>query len=179
MKHWMSYITAHPLYNSSKKVVLLRGNPHNPHLLLVGESPGKTENRVGTPFVGSAGKLLDMWLSSSGITDFAITNVVPLMPLDKEGKIRKPSKSEIEYFKPLLFFMIKHIKPQYIILLGSTASEAVLGMKISQSVFKVFEREIEGKMYRIGVVYHPAYYLRRGQSGAEDFENVYREVINE
>jgi uracil-DNA glycosylase len=155
----------HELYknviSTKGNVVFYRGNLENPKSLFIGEAPGQTENKVGKPFVGRSGKLLDGWMESIGIDDFVIINTVPIIPLNSDGGIRKPTKLEIDYFRPSVDKLIKVINPSKIICLGRSALEYV-GLNLDNLTWKG----------NIGFIYHPAYYLRRGQNGIEDFKKL-------
>ena len=120
-------------------------------VVFIGEAPGKTEDQVGKPFVGSAGKVLEEALAGIGWTreDVYITNVVKCRPPDN----RDPEPSEVEEHKPFLEQELALIKPQLIILLGRHALHWFLpSEKISL---------IRGKAKRLGskvffTTYHPA-----------------------
>ena len=88
-------------------------------------------------------------------------NTVPIIPLNSEGKIRKPTRAEIEYFRPYVDDLIKIINPSKIICLGRSAL-AYKGLKLENL-------EWDGN---IGFIYHPAYYLRRGRKGIGDFNKL-------
>ncbi len=155
----------HELYknviSTGGNIVFYRGNLENPEYLFIGEAPGQTENREGKPFVGRSGKLLDGWMESIGINNFVVINTVPIIPLTPEGGIRKPTKSEIDYFRPYVDKLIKVINPGKIICLGKSALEYV-GLDLKNLTWKD----------NIGFIYHPAFYLRRGMSGIEDFKKL-------
>jgi len=133
-------------------------------ILFIGEAPGFTENELGKPFVGRSGKLLEEWVNELGITkeEYAIMNVVPMIPLSEEGKIRPPTPEEIQYFLPYTMKMVTTINPTVIVLLGKSAARA-----FEKETMKVGETcEYEGK--KMYFIYHPAYYLRNGRKGLED-----------
>jgi uracil-DNA glycosylase len=173
----VEYIKKSPLYDERKKIVLYRG-AKNPVILFVGEAPGKEENIQGRPFVGRCGHLLDRWIQAHGLQEICgITNAVPLIPLNPLHAIRKPSSQEIEYFRPFLNHMIKKYSPKVLVLLGDSATNAVLSMKISEAK----HRRMEKDGYVVTAIYHPSYYLRNGRDGLDDFcalyENVLKSVI--
>lgn len=145
------------------KLVLGRGTLDSPKILFLGEAPGKTENKEGRPFVGRSGKILDKWIEHLGIKTFAITNAIPIIPLNDEGKIRKPTPDEIAYFRPHIKELIDSINPDKIIIVGKTAAECF------QVEFRL--GEWQGK---IGCIYHPAYYLRQGANGISDLEKLFK-----
>jgi uracil-DNA glycosylase len=155
----------HALYENVLKtdgnIVIFRGNLSEPDYLFIGEAPGNNENKEGIPFIGRSGKLLNSWLESLEIDSFAVINTVPIIPLDVSGKIRKPTKEEISYFKPHVDFFISQIKPKNIICLGKSALE-YMDIGLENTSWKD----------RIGFIYHPSYYLRRGQNGLDDFRKL-------
>jgi len=155
----------HKLYqnviSTKGNLVFFRGNLNNPEYLFIGEAPGQEENKVGKPFIGRSGKLLDGWINSSNIKDFVIINTVPIIPLDASGKIRKPTSDEINYFKPYVDNLIKSINPKWIICLGKSALEYM-----DLSLINLTWKE------NIGFIYHPSYYLRNGRDGKDDFSKL-------
>ena len=166
-----------PLWSNDKKVVVYRGRS-NPLILFVGEAPGQDENRSGTPFIGRSGKVLDNWLHTFSIYNYSgITNSVPLIPLTEAGSIRKPTNEEIDYFKPFLKEVIIQTSPKLIICLGDSAVYSLTKKRIIQMKFDI-DRTNE---YRIPTtaIYHPSYYLRRGEDGINDFKYLYENIILE
>ncbi len=105
-----------------EKIVFGRGND-NPKILFIGEAPGQDENKIGRSFVGRSGKLLDNWIEELELKEnFAVINVVPIIPLSKEGGIRPPTEEEINYFLPFTEKYIEILNPQLIVLLGRSAA---------------------------------------------------------
>lgn len=153
----------HALFSPQKKVVVFRGSTEPNGIVLIGEAPGFDENEQGKPFVGRSGKVLDQWISHLGITHFTVLNAVPLIPLDSEGKIRKPTPEEINDFKPFMKKFLEYLQPRVIIVAGKSAGEA-LGVTVSGKV-----GTFQDKYY---LMYHPAYYLRNGQNGVKDLTNL-------
>ncbi|MCA9670539.1 MAG: UdgX family uracil-DNA binding protein [Myxococcales bacterium] len=101
-------------------------------MVLVGEQPGDKEDLAGKPFVGPAGRLLDKTLEAAGIDrgTVYITNVVKHFKWTPRGKRRlhsKPSPYEIRACQPWLEAELSAIKPKVLVLMGSTAAQAVLG----------------------------------------------------
>jgi len=105
-----------------------RGADH-PHLLLVGEAPGKEEDQTGQPFVGRSGKLLDQILASADISPDACrwTNTVRCIPM-VDGKIKSPTpKQRNVCVESWLLWEIAQQQPALIVALGKTASVALTG----------------------------------------------------
>ncbi len=106
--------------------------------LIIGQSPGETEDKVGRPFVGKAGKFLQEILQELGHDlrqDFWITNALVCWPGKEEVKERgrtffknrTPTDLEVGYCRPNVFRAIEELQPEKIILLGNEAIESVLG----------------------------------------------------
>lgn len=143
-----------------KNLVFSDGNI-NAKVMIIGEAPGKNEDKQKVPFVGRAGKVLDKLLFSIRLNrqQVYITNVINYRP----DKNRKPNLLEISIFKKYLFQHIEIIKPKLILLLGSTAAEAVLGYHgpLNTIIGKFFEKKIINITVKIMTIYHPAYLLRQ------------------
>jgi DNA polymerase len=131
------------------------GNP-NARLVLVGEGPGATEDAQGKPFVGQAGNLLNGILEAIEVPrdSVYITNIVKCRPPQN----RKPLPDEIAACIPYLHRQLEIIRPKVILTLGSTAAEAMLGVRKSLG-------ELRNKVHTYNgiplvVTYHPAALLR-------------------
>ena len=120
--------------------------------MIVGEAPGFTEVAEGRPFVGKSGKLLDNALTILGLRreHIYVTNVVKDMPLNSEGKIRRPLPAEINGWATLLAIEISEIKPVAILALGRTAVDHLMG----------FDAPFGEKIGTIYSAWHPSYVLR-------------------
>jgi len=128
----------------------------NASLVLVGEGPGATEDARGEPFVGQAGNLLNGILEAIEVPrdSVYITNVVKCRPPQN----RKPLPDEIAACIPYLHRQLEIIRPKVILTLGSTAAEAMLGVRKSLG-------ELRNKVHTYNgiplvVTYHPAALLR-------------------
>ena len=107
--------------------------------MLVGEQPGDAEDLAGHPFVGPAGKLLDLALEEAGIDRAAVyvTNVVKHFKWEPRGKRRihkRPSANEIAACRPWLDTEIAIVKPRVLVCLGATAAQALLGRQFRVTV---------------------------------------------
>lgn len=142
-------------------------------IAIIGEAFGKTENEVGKPFIGRCGKLLDKLLTECGLSpenDVYITNVVKDRPVDG-NKDRKPFIDEIKYCYHFFIEELKVVKPHYIITLGKTAGDIVIGI----NEYKI-NSYCESK--RCLPLYHPAYLLRN-PSEIEIWKNTLTNFLKE
>ena len=148
------------LKKNASKIVFGDGNIHSP-IMIVGEGPGQKEDELGKPFVGDAGTLLNKMLKAIKIEreKIYITNVVNYRPPNN----RKPEKSEINRYSEYLKEHISIIDPQILILMGSTAMEALFGgnKRISKERGQWKEIIIKHKTYKSIITFHPAYLLRQ------------------
>ena len=147
------------LKNNGKQIVFSDGNSKSP-VMIVGEGPGQKEDEIGKPFVGDAGALLNKMLNSININrdKIYITNVINYRTPDD----KKPEAIEIAKYSNFLREHISIIDPKLLILMGSTAMEALLGSKIKISKERGGWKEIivKQKTYLTMVTFHPAYLLR-------------------
>ena len=129
--------------------------------MIIGEGPGANEDKEGFPFVGRAGQLLDKMLHAINLSrkNVYITNVVNYRPPEN----RKPTEKEVDRYLPYLKKHIEIIGPKIILLLGSTAMNAILRNAdvISKMRGKWYEIEINNLKVNSIVSFHPAYLLRQ------------------
>ena len=148
------------LKENASKIVFSDGNIQSP-IMIVGEGPGQKEDELCKPFVGDAGSLLNKMLKAINIEreKVYITNVVNYRPPNN----RKPDTSEINRYSTFLKEHISIIDPQILILMGSTAMEALIGInkKISKERGQWKEVIIKQKTYKTIITFHPAYLLRQ------------------
>ena len=160
LKNKISLIDNCDLKNNAKKMVFSDGNI-NSQIMVVGEGPGEKEDETGKPFVGDAGNLLNKMLSAININreSVYITNVVNFRPPNN----RKPTSTEINRYSIFLREHILIINPKILIIMGSTAMEALVGnnIKISKDRGKWKEIIIKNKTFISIVTFHPAYLLRQ------------------
>jgi uracil-DNA glycosylase family protein len=119
------------LFEHATQTVFGDGNP-KASVMLVGEQPGDREDLAGEPFVGPAGTLLDRSLAEAGIDRgrLYITNAVKHFKWEPRGKVRlhqKPSAREVGACKPWLLAEIDAVTPDFILCLGATAAQSLLG----------------------------------------------------
>jgi uracil-DNA glycosylase len=129
----------------------------NADWMLIGEAPGENEDRLGEPFVGQAGKLLDNMLRSLTLardTNVYIANVIKCRPPGN----RNPEPDEVARCEPYLQRQVALVKPKLIIALGRFAAQSLLRTEASISSLRGRVHEYEG--VPVIVTYHPAYLLR-------------------
>jgi uracil-DNA glycosylase len=125
--------------------------------LLVGEAPGAEEDRLGEPFVGQAGRLLDNMLAAIGLErgdNVYICNVLKCRPPGN----RNPQPDEVAKCTPYLLRQIELIEPKLIVAMGRFAAQTLLNTDASIA-------SLRGRVHRYAgrpliVTYHPAYLLR-------------------
>ena len=171
LKKQLNSIDNCKLKSNSKNIVLGEGNIDSP-IMLIGETPGEIEDKVGNPFKGESGELLDKMLIAINIkrqniyTSYAI-NFRP--PED-----RKPTSPEIKRYSNFLKEHISIIDPKIIILMGSTAMEAVTGIneKISSERGKWKEIILKNKTYPVMVTFNPSYLIRFPENKKYSWEDL-------
>jgi len=180
LKKQLNSIENCKLRNYSKNIVLGEGNIDSP-IMLIGEAPGEIEDKVGNPFKGESGELLDKMLIAINIkreniyTSYAI-NFRP--PED-----RKPTSQEIKRYSNFLKEHISIIDPKIIILMGSTAMEAVTGIneKISSERGKWKEIILNKNTYPLMITFNPSYLIRYPDNKKYSWEDLkkIREKVKE
>jgi uracil-DNA glycosylase len=134
-------------------------------VMFVGEQPGDQEDRVGHPFVGPAGKLLDAGLERAGIdrSRVYVTNAVKhfkFVTIERGRRLhKKPSPTEVRACKPWLMEEIRLVKPRVIVALGATAAQALLGkeFRVTQHRGKPISTELAEAVL---ATVHPSAVLR-------------------
>jgi uracil-DNA glycosylase len=155
-----------PLKRTATNTVIFDGVAAS-RVMIIGEAPGADEDRVGKPFVGLAGQLLDRMLASIGRDRLAedaasavyITNILFWRPPGN----RTPTPTEVAICLPFVRRHIALVDPVAILAVGAPAIHALTGT--SDAVGKLRGRwhiiEIDGKSYPLMATYHPAYLLRQ------------------
>ena len=168
------------LKKNASRIVFADGNMQS-SIMIVGEGPGQKEDELGKPFVGDAGNLLNKMLEAIKIErkKIYITNVVNYRPPNN----RKPEQSEINRYSKYLKEHISIIDPKILILMGSTAMEAMLGSnkRISKERGQWKEVIIKQKNFKTIVTFHPAYLLRKPDQKKFSWEDlkIIRKEIDE
>lgn len=160
LKKSISSIKNCELKKNAKNIVFSDGNSSS-KIMIIGEGPGAQEDLKGTPFVGRAGQLLDkmLWSIKLSRKNVYITNVVNFRPPEN----RKPTEDEIERYYPYLKTHIEIINPKILLLLGSTALNAIVGdeQTISRSRGKWLNKEIGSVKPWVISSFHPAFLMRQ------------------
>ena len=148
------------LKKNATNLVFSDGNPYA-QIMIIGEGPGANEDKEGKPFVGRAGKLLDKMLEAIKLDrkNVYISNVVNFRP----PMNRKPTDVEIKRYLPFLVKHIELIKPKILLLLGSTALNALMGdeVVISKARGKWVNKKIGNVKPEIIASFHPAFLMRQ------------------
>jgi len=156
LKQAVPACTACGLHKGRTQTVFGVGD-ENAEWMLIGEAPGAEEDRLGDPFVGQAGKLLDNMLAAIGLKrgeNVYIANVLKCRPPGN----RNPEPQEVEKCTPFLKQQIALIRPKLIIAMGRFAAQTLLASDATIA-------SLRGRVFRyegvpLIVTYHPAYLLR-------------------
>jgi DNA polymerase len=148
-----------PLKKTATQLVFADGNPAA-RVMLIGEAPGKDEDREGLPFVGRAGQLLDRMLAAIGLdrTSVYIANIVPWRPPGN----RTPTPQETQLCMPFIQRQIELANPDVIVLLGGSAAAGLTGAR--DGILKLRGRWLDydtgTRTIKALATLHPAYLLR-------------------
>jgi len=130
-------------------------------LLVIGEAPGAEEDRLGLPFVGAAGRLLDQWLGAAGIDrdrNVLIANILKCRPPGN----RDPKTEEAQNCLPYLKRQIELAQPAAILCVGRIAGRTLLGDdELTLNKMRGKWWQFEGIPMRVS--YHPSFLLRSPQ----------------
>ena len=149
-----------PLRDTATNLVFADGVAES-GLMMIGEAPGADEDRLGRPFVGVSGQLLDRMLASIGLDrarNFYLTNILPWRPPGN----RTPTDAEIALFLPFLMRHIELVRPRHLVLLGGVSAKALLRAKDGITRLRGRWHGVEtglGPLPALATL-HPAYLLR-------------------
>lgn len=149
-----------PLRFTAKNLVFGDGNPQA-RVMFLGEAPGADEDRIGKPFMGRSGQLLDKMMGAIGLdrTSAYIANVVPWRPPGN----RNPTPQEVAMCKPFVERQIELVDPELIVCLGAPATQTLTGTKdgILKTRGRFFPYPLPGREARVLATLHPAFLLRQ------------------
>ncbi|MBX9752082.1 MAG: uracil-DNA glycosylase [Roseococcus sp.] len=157
----MAEFTGSPLRETATNLVFSDGVAGAP-VMVIGEAPGAEEDRLGKPFVGASGQLLDRMFASIGMNrgrDLYISNILPFRPPGN----RTPTDAEIALFLP---FVLRHIalaKPRLLVLAGAVAAKGLLQSREGITRLRGRWHEVsilDGEVLKAAPTLHPAYLLR-------------------
>ena len=148
------------LKNNATNMVFSDGNPKS-KIMIIGEAPGANEDEEGLPFVGRAGALLDKMLAAIDLDrkKVYISNIINFRPPDN----RRPTDQEIKRYLPFITRHIEIINPKILVLLGSTAMNALIGndIVISKMRGKWMEKKFGRCKTSVIITFHPAFLMRQ------------------
>jgi len=165
------------LKRTASHLVFSDGNPAA-KIMVIGEAPGRDEDRVGLPFVGKAGQMLDHMLASIGLSrdDVYITNILPWRPPGN----RTPTSEEIAMMRPFVARHIQLISPDVIFAVGGTSAKSLL--QVSDGIMKLRGKRFDLSLpsdnggpearYPLLPSLHPAYLLRAPHHKALAFKDL-------
>ena len=161
------------LKNNSQNLVLGDGNI-NSSIMLIGEAPGIEEDKSGVPFMGEIGELLNKMLLAINIKrkDIYCSYAINFRPPED----RKPTSMEVKRYSVFLKEHISIINPKIVILMGSSAMEAVTGIntKISSERGKWKEVILKNKTYPVMITFNPSYLIRFPENKKYSWEDLKR-----
>ena len=180
LKEQINLIENCNLKDNSQNLVLGDGNI-NSQIMLIGEAPGVEEDKSGTTFKGEVGHLLNKMLLAIEIKrqNIYCSYAINFRPPED----RKPTSQEIKRYSVFLKEHITIINPKIIILLGSSAMEAVTGInsKISSERGQWKETILKNKTYPVMVSFNPSYLIRFPENKKYSWEDLkkIKQKINE
>jgi len=167
-------LDACPLKHTASNLCFADGNP-GARLMIIGEAPGRDEDRMGVPFVGADGQLLDKMLMTIGV-DRASAYLTNLLPWRPPGN-RSPTDEETAMLLPWLFRHVQLAKPDLVLLLGGAAAKLILGSNDGIMKLRGHWHEIDfgdGVLRPALASLHPAYLLRSPAQKRLAFEDLLR-----
>jgi uracil-DNA glycosylase len=161
------------LKGTATNTVFADGNPEAP-VMIIGEAPGADEDRIGRPFVGRAGQLLDRMLAAIGLDrqSVLITNVIYWRPPGN----RTPTTAEIATCLPFVLRHVALVNPKVLVLCGGTAAGALLpqGQGITRLRGRWFDLAIPGLVDPVPTLpmFHPSFLLRTPERKREAWRDL-------
>lgn len=160
------------LKRGARSCVFADGNPAA-RVMIVGEGPGADEDRLGRPFVGRAGQLLDAMFAAIGLSrsspdpaaSFYVTNTVPWRP----PMNREPTRDELAMLRPFLMRHIELVQPDILVLVGNVACDALLEQR---GILRLRGKWTEALGLPALPMLHPAYLLRTPAAKRESWADL-------
>ena len=155
------------LKKGARNLVFSDGVPGS-RVMIIGEAPGRDEDREGRPFVGRAGHLLDRMLAAVGLdrtTNVYITNVLPWRPPQN----RDPQAEEIAMMRPFLERHVELAAPDVLVLMGNISCHAVLGRR---GITRMRGQWAQALGKPVLPMFHPAYLLRTPSAKRESWADL-------
>lgn len=161
LREAMARFTGSPLRETATNMVFADGVVGAP-VMVVGEAPGAEEDRLGRPFVGASGRLLDRMFASIGLgreENLYITNILPYRPPGN----RTPTDAELNLFLP---FVLRHValaRPRFLVLAGGVAAKGLLRQREGITRLRGRWHQVslfDGQVIPALPTLHPAYLLR-------------------
>jgi DNA polymerase len=139
-----------------------------PRLCFFGEAPGADEDRIGQPFVGRAGQLLDKIIEACTLRreDVYILNTLKCRPPEN----RAPTEDEVENCRDFFERQLAILQPEFVCCLGATAAKALLRTNLALGRLRGRFHDVQG--YKVIVTYHPAYLLRNPAAKKDTWEDM-------
>ena len=169
-----------PLKRTAKNFVFSDGNPHS-KVMLLGEAPGEEEDRIGRPFVGTAGKLLDKMLLAidQDRNNTYLSNIVFWRPPGN----RNPTQEEIDSCLPFVLKHIEIIRPRILVLAGAIPAKSILnnsdlGITKLRGNWYDLKFGSENFIVKTMPIFHPAFLLRQPARKKEAWEDL-KKIRNE
>ena len=159
------------LKDHSKKLVMGDGDINSP-VMLIGETPGELEDSSGNSFQGEIGVLLKKMLTAIDINTEKVYKTYSINFRPPED--RKPSAKEIKRYSPLIKEHISIINPKILILMGSTAMEAIIGSndRISNERGKWKDIILKNKTIPLIITFSPSYLIRFPENKKYSWEDL-------
>ena len=168
------------LKNNSKNLILGDGNCDSP-IMIIGEAPGKEEEKTNKTFQGEHGALLEKMLLA---IDIKKENVYSSYAINfRPPEDRKPTSQEIKRYSVFLKEHISIIDPKIVILFGSTAMQSVISSnkRISNERGEWKEIILKNKTYSLMVTFNPSYLIRFPENKKfswEDLKKIKQKIID-
>ena len=172
LKSAMAKLDDCPLKHTASNLCFADGNP-GARLMIIGEAPGRDEDRMGLPFVGADGQLLDKMIGTIGL-DRASVYLTNLLPWRPPGN-RSPTDEETLMLLPWLFRHVQLAKPEFVLLLGGAATKLVLGSQDGIMKLRGCWRDVDfgdGVLRPVLASLHPTYLLRSPAQKRLAFEDL-------